>query len=133
MPRRSSGSVRVFYPTQTREEVVQRLRQQMEALRKVLPIRRVVLFGSYATGRYTVASDIDVLVVYSDPPRDDAYGLVRDTLDVRRLEPHVYAEQEYVAVRRTVDRMIRDGIAIFEEGGIVTVSRDPKGSATHKG
>jgi predicted nucleotidyltransferase len=48
-----------------------------------------VLFGSYARSRQTVASDIDVLVVYAGAVRGDAYGLVRRALDLWRLEPHV--------------------------------------------
>ena len=73
MPRRSSSTVKVFYPTRTREELVALLRRRMPALRDVLPARRVVLFGSYATGRHTVASDVDLLVVYAGPRREDAY------------------------------------------------------------
>ena len=89
MPQRSSGSVKVFYPPWTREALLVRLREGVAALRQVLPLVRVVLFGSYARGRQTVASDIDLLVVYAGAVRGDAYALVRHTLDLRRLEPHV--------------------------------------------
>jgi len=75
-----------------------------------------VLFGSYAKGRQTVASDIDLLVVYTGRPRADAYALVKRVLDIRRLEPHVYAEEEYEAVRTAVERMVRDGIPIVPGG-----------------
>ena len=88
------------------------LRQRVAALREKLPLKRVVLFGSYARGRQTVASDIDLLVVYTGEPRKDAYALVKRTIDVRRLEPHVYEELEYAQVRETIERMVRDGIAL---------------------
>jgi len=76
-----------------------------------------VLFGSYAKGRQTVASDIDVLVVYTGRPRADAYELVKRMLNIRRLEPHVYAEEEYEQARIVVERMIRDGISVVQGEG----------------
>ena len=51
---RSSSSVKVFYPPWTREALLVRLREGVIALREVLPLIRVVLFGSYARGRQTV-------------------------------------------------------------------------------
>jgi predicted nucleotidyltransferase len=116
MPQRSSGSVKVFYPPWSREALLVRLREGVAALREVLPLVRVVLFGSYARGRQTVASDIDLLVVYAGPVRSDAYALVRRTLDLRRLEPHVYAEEEYAQVRETLEHMVQDGITMYSAG-----------------
>lgn len=113
MPARSSRSVRVFYPTRDRDQLVQTLRERIERLRTVLPLRRVVLFGSYARRTQTVASDIDLLVVYRGEPRADAYALTWRTLDVRGLEPHLYAEAEYEAVAATVSRMIEGGLELF--------------------
>lgn len=69
-------------------------------LQEKLPLKRVVLFGSYAQSKQTIASGGDVLVIYAGAPREDAYALVKRTLGIRRLEPHVYAEEEYEA---TVD------------------------------
>jgi uncharacterized protein len=108
----SSGSVRVFYPA-SREQIVALLRERLPALATVLPLKRAVLFGSWAKGRATAFSDIDLLVVYDGPPRDDAYKTVRRCLDVRGLEPHVYAEAEADGVRPTLDRMMREGISLM--------------------
>jgi len=88
----------------------------MIALHEVLPLVHVVLFGSYARGRQTVASDIDLLVVYAGAVRGNAYALVRCTLGLRRLEPHVYAEEEYAPVRETLERMVQDGITVYSAG-----------------
>jgi len=88
------------------------LAERTRALQARLPLTRAVLFGSYATGRQTAASDIDLLVAYAGEPRPDAYALVRRTLDIPGLEPHVYTQAEYDGVRATVDRMIRDGVEI---------------------
>ena len=116
MPQRSSSSVKVFYPPWSREALLVRLRESVAALREVLPLVRVVLFGSYARGRHTVASDIDLLVVYAGAVRGDAYALVRGTLDLRRLEPHVYAEEEYAQIRETLERMVQDSITMYSAG-----------------
>ncbi|RKY05572.1 nucleotidyltransferase domain-containing protein [Candidatus Poribacteria bacterium] len=113
MRRRSSSSVRIFYPPYTLDELLDLLRRGMPELRRKLPVKRVVLFGSYAKGRHTPASDVDLLVIYSGERREDAYKLVRKTLKIRGLEPHVYSEEEYEAVRSTVERMIDGGITIY--------------------
>lgn len=110
MQNKSFSSAKVFYPPFDRQELLALLRQRIPALREKLPLKRVVLFGSYAKGRHTVASDIDLLVVHADRPRPDAYALVKRTLNIPRLEPHVYAEEEYEQARPVVERMIRDGI-----------------------
>ena len=78
-----------------------------------LPLRRVVLFGSYASGQFTAASDIDLLVVSEGSRRDDAYALVRKTLQIPRLEPHIYSLEEYEAVKETVTRMERGGVVFL--------------------
>jgi len=109
--------VTVFYPPWNREALLVRLHEGVTALREVLPLVHVVLFGSYARGRQTVASDIDLLVVYAGAVRDDVYALVRRTLDIRRLEPHVYAEEEYAQVSETLEHMVQDGITVYSAGG----------------
>jgi hypothetical protein len=109
--------VKVFYPPFNLEGLLALLRQRLPALQGQLPLKRVVLFGSYAKGRQTVASDIDVLVVYTGRPRADAYELVKRMLNIRRLEPHVYAEEEYEHARIVVERMIRDGISVVQGEG----------------
>jgi len=74
MPRGSSTSVRVFYPRLTSEEIIARLRAGVQELERSLPLIRLVLFGSYAAGSYTVGSDVDLLVAHEGKPRDRRYG-----------------------------------------------------------
>ncbi len=113
MPIESSGSVKVFYPPASQAQLVALLRERLPALAARLPLQRAVLFGSWATDRATAFSDVDLLVVYAGPPRDDAYKTVRRCLDLRGLEPHVYTEAEAEKLRPTLDRMIRDGISLI--------------------
>lgn len=72
-----------------------------------------MLFGSYATGRYTVGSDVDLLVVYRGEPRPDAYALVKRTLNIPGLEPHLYTEVECETLASTVARMVETGVEIL--------------------
>jgi predicted nucleotidyltransferase len=110
--RRSSSSVRVFYPRFSRDQIIDKISKGLGDLEKELPLSRVVLFGSYARGDYTVASDADLLVVYRGEERSEAYALVKKVLDVPRLEPHVYTEKEYERMREAIERMIRGGVTL---------------------
>lgn len=114
MPKRSSDSVRVFWPDRDKEALLEALGQGIKRLAAQLPLVRVVLFGSQAAGTATVASDVDVLVVYQGETRDDAYALTKRAIAVPRLEPHVYSEAEYAAAASTVERMVRNGVTVFE-------------------
>ncbi len=113
---RSSGSVRIFYPAYSREELLAVLRERVRALAQHLPLRRAVLFGSWATGRATARSDVDLLVVYAGPAREDAYRIVRTVVAVRGLEAHVYAETEAEALRPVLERMTRGGVELWCDG-----------------
>ena len=104
--------MKVFYPRLDREELLGLLGERMTMLAKKLPLKRVVLFGSYAADTYTAASDIDLLVVYEGEPRAEAYALVKRTLQIPRLEPHVFAERDYEQVKMTVGRMVGQGIEL---------------------
>lgn len=115
MQRRSSSSVRVFYPKFEREEIIQKIRMGLEPLGKKLPVKYAILFGSYAKGNYTVASDIDLLIIYKGAKREDAYMLSKKILNICGLEPHVYSETEYGEMKETIDRMIKNGIIIFPD------------------
>lgn len=67
-----------------------------------------------APGRHTGSSDTDVLVVYADPPRADAFHLVRWAMSLRGVEPHVYARSELAAVAGVVARMTEGGVVVYE-------------------
>ena len=113
MQRKSSDSVRIFYPKFNKEELIQAIRKKLGDLNKKLPLLSVVLFGSYAKGNYTVASDADLLVVYRGKERKDAYATVKKTLGIPRLEPHVYSDSQYQKMKKTIDRMTKNGIVLF--------------------
>lgn len=112
--------VRVTYPTLGRVEVMERLRKACISLERKLPISRMILFGSYAQGRYTAGSDIDVIVVYKGPERDDAYKMVVNEMGLPRVEPRVYTEEEFDALMvgspRFAEVLAKEGIVITQAG-----------------
>jgi predicted nucleotidyltransferase len=112
----SSRSVKVFYPARSREEILRALEQGVARLAARVPLVEVVLFGSLAAGRHTVASDIDLLVVHRDDVEDDVFALAKQTIAVRGLEPHVYRESDARALRPRLARMIEGGIRLYPPG-----------------
>lgn len=109
----SSASVKIFYPRYRRDELIALLSKRLPALEGVLPIKRAVLFGSWAAGKHTAFSDIDLLVIYGGPSRADAYRLVRRALGLRGLEPHVYSEAEAEGVGATLAHMAERGVVLL--------------------
>jgi predicted nucleotidyltransferase len=108
-----SGSVRVFYPKFTQEEVFERIKEVASSLEGDLGLLKVTLFGSYATGRYTVASDIDILIVY-DEARCNGERVYRELLKglrLPRVELHILTRNEYEQLRgsRWIDVIEREG------------------------
>ncbi|MGB9759253.1 MAG: nucleotidyltransferase domain-containing protein [Thermoproteota archaeon] len=115
MQKRYSNSVRVFYPRFSKEEVIRKIRDKLESLNKELPITLLALFGSYAKGTRTVASDVDVLIVYKGKERKDAYKIAKKVLDIPGLELHIYSEEEYEKMLCTIKRMLKDGVILWQE------------------
>ena len=114
MLRESSSSVRVFYPRFSRDEIIQKIKDKLEILDSQLSLKSVILFGSYAKGNYTVSSDVDLMVIYKGKPKDDSYATVKKSLSIPLLEPHVYSDGEYEILKETIDRMIKDGVIIYQ-------------------
>lgn len=114
----SYGSVKVFWPSHSRESLIADLRDGIRTLARQLPLQRAILFGSWAKGRVTAFSDIDVLVVYEDPGRDDA-SLISEAIPLRGLELHLYSASEAELLSDVLQRMSRDGVDLLGpvEGG----------------
>lgn len=114
MPTESSRSATISWPTRTQDDLVASIWEALPALQENLPVQRVILFGSYATGRATLTSDVDLLVVYQGPPREDAFATVKKTLPIRGLEPHVYTCESADAQADLLARMTRNGRLVFD-------------------
>ena len=95
MLRKSSTTVKVFYPKYTKEDLLKLLGQRVPALKAVLPVEEMWLFGSYAKGRQTPSSDVDLLIVYEGANVPDAYKRAYHALDLKGVELHLYSHEEY--------------------------------------
>jgi predicted nucleotidyltransferase len=117
MLRKSSSSAKIYYPKYDQAEVVEELRKTMQMLSKELGIEKVILFGSYAKNRYTVASDIDILVVFDETvcDEDKVYKAIRKRVKLSRLEPHLITKNEYSRAResRWIKTIEKEGIIIL--------------------
>ena len=115
MRRRSFDSVRIYYPKHSKEELITLLRERMNELSKKLPIKLAILFGSYAVGRHTAASDIDLFVVVKGVDKNESYHKIYDGLNLKNLQLHLYTLEEYDKMRGSL--FIREvegkGIMIF--------------------
>jgi len=128
MRERSSSSVRVYFPKYSRNEVAKLIRERLQTLQGKLPLQLVILFGSYAKGRYTASSDIDLLVTYEDPKRGDAYSQVWDAIRMPQLQLHLYTASEYEQLRQSGSAIPKEA----EKGEIIWtgISRPPHSGRT---
>ncbi len=108
-----SNSVKVFYPRYDLQALEKIIGAKIAELESALPVKLVVIFGSYARGDNTAASDIDLLVIYKGAPRADAFNKVVEIINLPRLEAHVYSETEYQRLKKVVARMITGGKLVF--------------------
>lgn len=113
MPKKSSHSVKVYYPRYDREELIRILKEKVNILKHKIPLKRVILFGSYAKGNYTAFSDIDLLIVYKGKYKDEYYKVIRKTINIRGLEIHMYSDKEYELYKDYIKKMIKGGIKIL--------------------
>jgi predicted nucleotidyltransferase len=121
MRKRSSSTVRVYFPELSRDELIVRLGRAAERLSKLLDLKKVVLFGSWARGKYTAFSDVDVLIVYGGRKVGDNYLVCSRIFRVPRIELFVYAEDEYVKLRSSGSSICRE----VERHGIEVWPRPP--------
>ena len=122
MRRKSSNSVKIFYPRFSLKEALRKLRRRILRLAGETPLRLVVLFGSYAARRYTAASDLDLLVVVdcSQAEKDQVYLKIHRQLKLPNLQLHLYTQAEYLKMKREGSaflRAVEGGIKIWEFQG----------------
>ena len=94
----------------SRRQIIALLKKNQDVLKKY-SVKKIGLFGSYATGRQTKASDIDVLVEFERPPLDnfmdlafyleDLFGRKVDLLTTTAVQ-HIRIKQLAEDIMRTV-------------------------------
>ena len=118
MLKRYSSSVKVFFPRFSREEVVKEIYRCVEENRERLGLCKVLLFGSYARGNYTVASDVDVFVVFDDgkSSENEVYKTLMKGIKLPRVELHIMSrrEFEYRKDSKWIKTMEKEGVKILD-------------------
>lgn len=123
MPKESSTSVKIYYPKHSLEEVVSLLREAVDRLADRLGLLRVVVFGSYARRRFTVASDVDILIIYDEKrcDADTVYKVFRTNLELPRAELHLLSRQQFEKIKdgRWMKTVEAEGIVVHDllDGG----------------
>ena len=106
MPKGSSLSAGATYLD--KEERIEQLRQAAVRARKRAPeIKRVILFGSLASGIPSPRSDADLLIVVESSPH--RYSRDRIPAALRALAPLPCAADLYVLTLEEVDRFQQEG------------------------
>ena len=94
----------------TRKEILSELRKQRGALRQ-FAVKRIGLFGSYASGRQKPGSDIDFLVEFEHPTYDNFTGLIRHLEKTFRRKVEVLTPDAVESIRvEEVAQSIRDSV-----------------------
>ena len=80
-------------------EIITKVREYGMRVRKRLPVKNIILFGSYVKGTATSESDIDVAIVVEKLPDEDFLDVGADLMMLRqsidlRIEPHLLSEEE---------------------------------------
>ncbi len=110
-----------------------RIRKEPDAIKKAIQeyctnvIKRfkpacIILYGSRAKGTFTVASDIDIIVI-SNNFEQDFLSRIKDLIDANTssfpIEPLGYTEAEFetmlVSFRLTALDAIREGVPLYGE------------------
>lgn len=105
---------KIYCPEIDKDSLVSILKDRIEKLSRKLRIRIAILFGSYATGRYTPASDVDLLVVVEDEDKEKAYSEIFKDLKISNLQLHLYTLKEYEKMKTSGSLFIKE----IEEKGI---------------
>jgi len=108
-----------------REGAVQEAREFAKCVSEKLGEVTAILFGSYARGDFNEWSDVDVLVVARDLPRNplERLDLVRNCL-VRfpRVEPVIVTVEEFVRMRGrnpAVVEAVEVGVPLVDDLGLL--------------
>ncbi len=84
-------------------------------------IKKAILFGSFATGRQTLKSDVDLVLIQDTDKRyfDRFEGILRDLYEAirgRDIEVFIYTPEELdrISHRKFIQNVLREGQVIYE-------------------
>jgi hypothetical protein len=90
------------------EELIQEIKVFADSLKKILPVRDVYLYGSFATGEIHEGSDIDLVIIGDFKERFvDRIGKILELSDLP-IEPLVYTVEEFEELRNSQNPFITE-------------------------
>ncbi len=101
----------------TQEMLINIGRKYADALRTVLTLQSLYVFGSYATGQHDEDSDIDIAVVSDDLTGDivdDTFALMKLRSEVdTRIEPHAFLTSDFTENNPIAREIMEAGIRML--------------------
>ncbi len=99
-----------------KEQAIELVKKYADIIKSSFNIKKVVLYGSYASGKQTADSDIDVAVVvdkinYNILDAEAKLYKLRRELDLR-IEPILLDEREDVSGFK--DEVLKTGIVVYQ-------------------
>lgn len=117
MPKKYSSSVKVFFPRFSREDVIREIARCVKEFSESLGLCKVILFGSYSKGNYTVASDIDLLIVFDDEKssEDEIRKTLMANIKLPRVELHILLRKDFETASSSgwIKTVVEEGIKIL--------------------
>ena len=103
---------------ETRDKILAIVTEFAGVISKEMVVSKIILFGSYSTGRQHDYSDIDVAVVspdFTDDRIEDQLRLMkyRRTVDLR-IEPMPFTPGEFVPTNPFVRNIIETGVVVMD-------------------
>ena len=102
--------MKIFFPKFSRKDVIREVSRCVTELHDSLGLEGVILFGSYAKGRYTVASDLDLLIFDDEKSSEDnVYKSLMKSIKLPRVELRIISKREIESYRgsmwiKTIER-----------------------------
>ena len=95
---------------------INEIKKVVAPLVKDYPIRRVILFGSYARGDATEKSDVD-LIIDSGGTIDSGefFGLIGDIVKKMPTDVDIFELDEIKKPSRIFDSITNEGVVIYEQ------------------
>jgi len=80
-----------------------------------LPIEKAILFGSYAKGNPTRASDVDILIDSKGKIRGiDFFGVLEDIIDALKIPVDLIEASQVIDGGRAQREIMETGVVIYE-------------------
>lgn len=111
MPRKFTPYVKIKYAP-SKERIDQFLIKYAQEIEQSIPVRLMVVFGSYLNSRYGWRSDLDILLVMDDHSLDKitAYCLASVDWATVSLDIFVYSINEYKQMRANKNPFLRESL-----------------------